>query len=450
MIAFLTGLKNTVSRTSTGRHVFIRILTAALIFCTAVFAPVAAHAASYDFDSHYLRINIPDDILVMTPDTSAIDPIWEEAGITDPSAKIKEFESMKIIAALCNPSSKQTVNVLGSVSSATAETFTLQGKTPDEVVRYMQDSLAQRDDGSVVIDVSYGGEYSGLPFYKLNLDATVSETPCNIVVYGTVVNARDIEFYQLFNPGTPIDESFLKDMLSGLEFTRLLTYEEYTSEVNASIRNLILFAVIAVAGIVGIVALAAAGRKRSAKRIKRISAALTAFRERQHSENSPDKTPVYTVSSKYDAALFDEFGIFSAWFKPNIGLILSVVLFAALAVLLFTKGYLIFSLVMFILTIVILFLNYNRCEKNKEALCKRYDVKSCPTATFRFYKEYFTVSGLITSGEFVYEQVTSVNTFRSSVYLYLSDTQVLVLRREDLGGTTVKQLKDLINSAKTK
>ncbi|MBQ3912456.1 MAG: hypothetical protein II694_05715, partial [Lachnospiraceae bacterium] len=78
----------------------------------------------------------------------------------------------------------------------------------------------------------------------------------------------------------------------------------------------------------------------------------------------------------------------------------------------------------------------------------RYDVKSCPKPTFRFYNEFFKITGLPSASEYIYGQVTAVRTWSGTLYIFLGDSQILPIRLSDLTDCTAADLKNLIRSHK--
>ena len=64
-------------------------------------------------------------------------------------------------------------------------------------------------------------------------------------------------------------------------------------------------------------------------------------------------------------------------------------------------------------------MHYSGTDKAKDALIKRYDVKSQPSPTFRFYDEFFKVTGLPSASEYIYGQVTAVRIWGGVLYIFL-------------------------------
>lgn len=430
---------------------FRRVLTVlcATLFLVAGAGSSVAEAATYTYVPQYVKINVPDDTLVMTQSTSRYDEVWAKAGITDVSGTLDDFKQMNVVASFCEPATKRTVNFIFKKTAQTTEKFSFADASDEEIISYMAPLYeAAEADGIGVTTTIHRDFNDKLPFFRIVLDATNTERPCTEIIYGTLVNGQLLQFDYYVKGSSAPDDSFAEQIVRNIEFTTLLTIDEYNEEVRQARTTLILIAGTAIIVIGGLIALSVWTRKKREKRVKTISTAMTEFRSRlRNGEIDTSVQPKYIISTGYDNDLMDEFGIFNAWFNIEYGFVLTVLLFTAILIFMVKAAHLLFALLMAVMLIVLLCIRYSQSEKQKEALSRRYNVKEKPTAVFKFYDEYFTVSGLVTAGEYIYKQVTKVRSFRSSLYIFVGDSQAFIIRKEAMENVSIADIKQLCKRA---
>ena len=428
--------------------------TLSLLFIAAAFFLIMpfsrVSAAEFTNETHYLKIGLADDVLVMTQNTPQYDEVWEKAGITDPSSTLKSFKDMGVVASFFEPSSRLTVNLITNRTSSTAETFSFASMSDSEIIDYMKNAMsASSQSETIPPEFSVVRDLNSLPFVRITLDATATDNPCSEVIYGTIVNGEMLQF-DTYKEGTgEVDESFLRTVVAGTGFTKILTPEEYEEIVHeARIKLAIIVAVFVLLIAFVIFLFIFLGKKRDAK-AKKISDSMTAFRERMAAgEIDMSVEPRYTVSTHYDEALFERYGMFRAWIRPDASFGLLIGVLVVVLVFKLMQSQLLHVLILAIFIIVLLYMHYSGTDKAKDALIKRYDVKSGPNPTFRFYDEFFKVTGLPSASEYIYGQVTGVYIWSGVLYIFLGSAQVLPIKIEDIKCCTANELKAMIKSHK--
>ena len=425
-----------------------------LLIITAAFflaVPAArASAAEYTNESHYLKIDISDDVLIMTQDTPKYDEVWTKAGVSDPSAQLDSFKGMGVIASFFEPSSGLTVNVITNRTSSTGEVFSFAQMSDDGILNYMNNAMAASSQTTTVAPVlSVNRDLNTLPLVRIYLDARTTDNPCSEVIYGTIVNGEMIQF-DTFREGTgDLDESFLQTVVRNVAVTRILTKDEYEDLVREARIKLAIIAAVFVLLIAGVIFLFIFLGKRRDRKAKAISDAMTDFRERMAAGKiDMSVEPKYTVRTHYDVPLFERFGMFRTWICPEPSFIVFIAILAVFTVFKLMQGSLLHVLILAVIIVVLLYMHYSATDKVKEALIKRYDVKAGPDPTFRFYDEFFKVTGLPSASEYIYSQVTAVRIWSGTLYIFLGSSQVLPIRIEDLTGCTAAELKKMIRSHK--
>lgn len=418
----------------------------ALLLLTAAGSPERCEAATYNYPTQYVEITVSDNVLIMTPATSKYDDVWAKAGVSDPSSMLDEFKEMGVTAAFFNPDNRLTVKFIAKRSTATAEAFSFTEKSDEEITAFMNGVVNATDADGLNVSLTVRRDLNNtVPFIRMVLDARTAQNPCSEIIYATVINGQLLQFDAFTEGVGENDDSFAEEIVKGVTFTRIMTMEDYEAELESARIKLAIISVCLICAIAGIIILSVFFRKRREKRMRSISDAMTDFRNRLHNgEINTNETPHYTFTTKYDTALMDEFGIFSAWFNPEPGFALAMIIFAVLAVAMIMENRLLYALLTIVLIIVMLYIHYSQAEKNKDALSRRYSVKEKPTAVFKFYDEYFHVSGLPTAGEYIYGQVTGIRSFGHAVYIFVGDAQALIIRKEDLGSVHISELRQLI------
>jgi len=77
----------------------------------------------------------------------------------------------------------------------------------------------------------------------------------------------------------------------------------------------------------------------------------------------------------------------------------------------------------------------------------RYDAKNKPVAQFKFYDEFFSMTGAGSMSEYSYEQVTSVRMWQNYLYLFFGTDQGVFVDKESF---TEEELVRLVTHIKSK
>lgn len=398
-----------------------------------LFMPVYSSLAStYTFESDYIEAELLDHTLVMTSETPKYSEVWAEANITDINGKLDEFRSMNIMAFFYNKDTRQSVSVIRNNTQETVDAFSFAEMSESEILKFAQTVGASSESEDIKVEVSVLNDVAEFPCFRLFIDARATENPCSEVVYGIVMNAQIFQFDSYSDGAGYPDEEYLKEIIGSFHWTRQLTREEYSEMVHEARVTLALIALGIFVVLGGLIALAVLRRSRRNKRNKAITAAMADFREKKAAGQFLGAQPDFWLSTAYDEAIFNDYATYIAWIRPALSYVISVVFLAAILILLLKADSYMYALFMFAIIVVISYLHYTQTEKIKEGLLRRYDVKSHPTATFRFYSEYFEVSGLRSAGQYIYKQITAIRSFKDSIYVYIGDDTILVIRKKDI------------------
>lgn len=394
------------------------LLVAGIIPCQSV------NAATLSYPDQYLEIEIPDNVLVMTPNTPKSDEVWQRAGVANVTAKLKEFSQMGVVAAYYNPETKLNVSFIFHRNADTIERFTFRGMSDSEIEQYVS-GLMEATGAQIDVSVFYQDSF---PFYRLEIFRDDSTATGREIIYGTMVNGQMLQFDTYNQGSSALDESFLKTVVGGIHIEREITREDYDILVQNGLRRFGLTIGCIVGFVVLLIVIAIINQRHRKRKSAQIGEALVAFRERRQSGAvSENSAPVYSAGAEYSKEAFEKLNLFTIWFKNLPQLIIIIVGCAALIWMLMNNQSILSGLALLVAGLVILYARYSMLESKGEKLMKRYTSNGIQTASYAFFEEHFEVRGLNTSSEYIYPQITEIRTFDEYIYLYLGDNQVYII-----------------------
>ena len=422
----------------------ISIFVCCLLLGTA--PSVTSLAAVLDFSAQGLTLEIGDDVLTMTPTTSKFDGVWAEAGVTDPATKLKEFQSMGVVAAFYDPQTKTTVNFISNRNTITAEQFTLAGMTDAQVEEYIGGLMQSGEDVSTEVQAI---PHETVPFFRLVIDGMSEKAKGREIIYGTIINGAMVQFDVYSETIQDIDESFLQQLVDSVVFTSILTREDYEAEAKAAARKFFIGAGIFFGVIILLIVYAIIRKNKRKHKLAAISDAVTDFRERRkNGDIDSNEAPEFIAHIELNDAAINTFGTFNTWLRVWPVLAGCTLLYLAIIWLMLSKGFPMYALLTVIAGVVLLYMHYTRLEKLKEAMKKRFRSKNKPLMTVRFYKEYFTTGGLESVSEYIYRQITAVSTYQDYIFIYTGDESAVMLTKAGVEGGKAEELIAMLKERK--
>lgn len=422
--------------------------------CILMTFTVDASAAVRSFPDYFMDIELDDDVLVMTSKTEDYDPVWVEAGISDPDDMLEQIEQMNIVAVLFDKKTESMVNIINKWTEETGNIFTFEGKTKDEVFEIASDMMTFDDtsttnsDGQpveVTYDVSVI-DHETIPFFKVNIKVNDPSQPASEVLFGGIINGHLYEIDQYLEGDGTIDESFIKKVVDNLSFTRVLTKEEYEEIQHQQTIRLIVFAVIVLLIFVALFVVARINKRRKEKKTQMISDNIQEFRKRKANGEVDIKTTIVEATGTYTVKSIEKFVLFNTWIR---NLILEIFLFALLLLIVwycFTTDSVIYAILVAVCGAVSLYFNFSNSEKLKANMMARYDAKNKPVARYRFCEEFFTMAGAGAMAEYLYDQVMSVRVYGEYIYIFFGTEQGVIIDQSSL---TDEEMTTLINHVKS-
>ncbi len=427
-----------------------KLASAAVLIMLISLIPVrAASAKDFLFSNEYISLKLPDDATVLTPATGSKSGDWEKVGVTNSKYEIERMKSQDMIAEIFYPGKTQPVSVVSSINDVTKNIFSFSGLTEAQIEEQAKKSMSVDVTGATDFDIRIVHDIGGATFFRTLMTLDNEEFPGTQLSYITVENGRMLQFALFCEKGSILDESVLEKTLEGFAFTAHITREEFDENVRSARIKLAVIVAGVIVLIAALVLLARIRKARSAKRARQITAAMSDFRERENAGKvNREAEPVYTVKTAYTGKLLDDYSFYKAWINPDISLHAVIVIFLLFAAYMLWTGNFLLALVLMVFLGSYLYINYSKTEKLKEQLGRRFDIRKHPEPTFKFYDEYFTVTGLSTAGEYLYAQVTLVSSFKNTVFIFIGDNNALMISKDDLKECTVDDLKKLIRVIK--
>ncbi len=378
------------------------------------------------YETQYLEITVPDRYVKLTQSTKDADPAWETAHIENPSQEKTQYKALNLVAAYFDPETNVTLNFISKSSSA-FNVFDISGYTDEEMIEFAKNIVPS--DESVKAEVS---TYKHPQMNMFRIEFTFEgDNEDKELTYGTIINGYLLQFSMDTKHigNVTIRDDILKEFVSGVKLTRIMTYEEY--EENQK-KGLIVIGCFFGGGILLMVLLyiiSKIGQKKRKQRVALISECLLDFRKRKQNGEVDTSKVLFEVDTDYDKKLLQTYSTYNAWFRNIKRDLIMAVLYLAIV------GYAVYlgsKLVMFIGiagAVVILYLKYSGSEKYCDNLIKRYDLKKkkVVTATYKFYNEYFTMSGIESISEYIYKQIFRVANYQGYMLLYISEENALVI-----------------------
>ena len=270
--------------------------------------------------------------------------------------------------------------------------------------------------------------------YKINLSETI-EDGISEVTYGTIVNGMGIQFSMDDSRNKEgFKEELLVDFINHVKLTTKMTREEYEARVRKTWTTIGCFFGGGILLMVILYVISKQQQKKKKRKIEDVSKKLYDFRTRKKDGKVDLSGIKYEVETEYDAKLIEAYSTFNFWFKnikKDIIMALIYVGFVGYATYLGSTFVLIVGITV---AFILLYHRFSGKEKFQDNMMKRYEIKKkkSVTAVYRFYDEFFTLSGIDSIAEFIYPQVFRLANFQGYLFLYVSDDNALVIDVEKI------------------
>lgn len=382
------------------------------------------------YPTQYLKVNYPEDSVVLDQQLPASDPAWEKAGIVNVKNQKNIFKNNGITSMFCDIPTKSLVYYITNTQD-TYETFDISSWTDERIVEYAKGlyGVANADEN---VELDFGiYNHSQTKFFTIEIEEN-GDVYTHSLIYATIINGMLIEYFINNESVGGVNREYIEKIVDCSEFTRIMTKEEYDAEVERSWHILLTVFISIVALIVLLIVLNKIYKNKRKKRNEELADKILQFRNRKQNGEVNISKILYTVESEYNSDMIDNFVNFNTWLKPIVKNLIWAAVYAFFTYLAFKSETTLTIVVAIAAGVTLLYVIYSKAEKYKENLKKQYDIKAKKKAVFRFYEEYFTMSGINSISEFIYPQITSVRRYRGYMYLYMSDSYAVMIDINDI------------------
>jgi hypothetical protein len=398
-------------------------------------------AKTEEFESMSLELSIPEDTIVLTKDTPDTDELWSKAGIIDPKTEKGTFDDMGVKAILYDPNTKTLVRLMQKTSKDSRDIYNLSLLSEEELNSFF-DKLTKTDSEDTSTKTSiekYAPSEAAMPFFRFTIELTQDNIPITEIIYGTIINGSMTAFdiYEE-NSTEPVDETFVKNLVSGTRFTKIMDKEEAKKlETQYLIRSVVMLAVFIAAIVVCIILL----KKNSKKKLvlkKTKGEELTKFyaeQKRKEEQNIKDKV-IFINRTLYDQDIIKSYFIYNEIYKKIKYWVLTAVILAGFIFLNFSGYSLVLCvIVVSLLLFILIYLNGIRIEKLVTQTIKSFDTKKGTHAIFTFYDNYLTLSGIQYISQYPYTQITELKEYKNYIFIYFGPDKAVYLSKEGFENT---------------
>ena len=378
------------------------------------------------FPMQYLEIDVPDNYIRLDTSLKDADPIWGQAEIPDAKNAKEEYEARGVVAAYFVPETHSYIYFIQKKSDEALRAFDISGYNDADLTEYAKKLLPEMENTEIKV-----GTYShpDMNMYKINVVET-TEDGISEVIYGTIVNGMGIQFSMDDSRNKEgFKEELLLDFIDHVKLTTKMTREEYEARVRKTWITIGCFFGGGILLMVILYIISKQQKKKKKKKIDTVSKKLYDFRMRRK-DGKVDLTNIkYEVETDYDAKLIEVYSTYNFWFKnikKDIIMALIYVGFVGYATYLGSTFVLIVGITV---AFILLYHRFSGKEKFQDNMMKRYEIKKkkSVTAVYRFYDEFFTLSGIDSIAEFIYPQVFKLANYQGYLLLYVSDDNALVI-----------------------
>ena len=379
-----------------------------------------------EYSMQYLEITVPDTYVKLTQSLRDGDASWEKAHIDNPSQTKDEYKTLNLVAAYFDPDSNSTINFISKSSSA-FNIFDISKYSDDEMIEFAKTIVPQDTTLSSEVGVY---KHPQMNMFKIECTFT-GDNEDKELIYGTIINGTLIQFStDTKHIGSmTLNAELLEKFVSNVHMTRIMTYEEYQENQKKGLLTIGAFFGAGILLMLILLFISKYRQKQKKKRVKAVSEDLLAFRKKKQAGEVNISEPVFEVETVYDKKLLETYTTYNSWLrniKRDLVLAAIYLLIVGYAVYLGSKVVLILGVAA---AVVIIYLRYSGAEKYLDNLIKRYDLKKKKslTATFKFYDEFFTLSGIDSISEYIYRQIFRVCNYQGYMLLYISEENALVI-----------------------
>ncbi len=393
------------------KKLFAALLT--LILCMTLCLP----ASAAEWKDEEFSFTVPEEfVYTFSRSVPMDDPSWALAGIADPSAMLKEYQEMGVLADFYTEGRKNNFKVLSKSNSTTENVFSLRDMTEAERNEFI-DKLVKTDTEGVTMEKSFV-ELDGQPFYRLQIDSVTSMGEIHELQYGTIFNGHTLTFVTYSETELSEEQVALLEK-AAFSFHALQILEKPEPEpVNAILilGLLVILIVVVVAPFVYMPLRSRREKKQKAEMAERLSAYHKA-----HEDGSGYGEVQFVNETECTKEAVRTFSKYHAYVKNLPSMLIGGILCATVVILAFFFDVTWWmKLAAVAVTVYFLYRTINMGNAVERVQQKVFGRGLSSTARYTFFEEGFRVAGIQSASVYPYFQIQSIKKHGHYLYLYYS------------------------------
>ncbi|WP_167958985.1 YcxB family protein [Anaerosporobacter faecicola] len=402
-----------------------------------------AVAKTQEYEVQDMKLELSEDVIILDHDLETSSPLWEQAGIEDVKSQKEEYNKMGVVASFYKKQTDTYINLLCKTSTKSHDIYNMSELSEDELDTFIATLMESTDENTKIQAERY--DHAQVPFYKLVINVTGSNQPITEVIYGTIVNGVSITF-DIYNPnGDTVDETFLKEVVDPLTFTKIVPREEaYRLENESKMKLIIVAVVIAIL----ILSMYIIGKKRSKEKNNRKKERIKKIEDfrvklRSNKEEGIVEKILFENNIDYDKNVLKEFIIYNRFVKHTVMYVILALLFLVILYLGISSDSSIISiLVVIALGGGFIYAQINAMNKQIEIYTKRYEKPE--NNCILFYENYFSVKKKGSVMDYPYLQIHKVSQYKEYIFVYIGSDTAIYLHKEKFTTGTVEEFLEYI------
>lgn len=415
-------------------------------FSASAFATAITEETVYIIDDIALEMVLPEGTYVFTDETSADDPMWAEAGIEDVDYVMDEFEDLYPHALITANDGETRIYIMSTETDATEGYYNLS---------YMdeEDLIALATQYNFNDDVGFGTsslyETDHIPFIELTMEITASD---GVYYYEydfyTIVNGYSVTFCQAGTEAITEDSiEYAKELIDNLTFydTYLSTDGMTNEEIRAAYIAFFVIVILIIAIIIFFIHLSSKNKHNKEFGVK-LAKNLSEFRKLRE-DNPPMLGDVlFENTTEVSDDAIKAYAQFLCYIDKRIATIFMYLLWVSAIIIMAVTGS-----QWWILAILVgamgftLYKHFTSGSTLEKSLKKSYKKIRVRTATFRFYQNEFSISGIEPGNFHPYFQITDLKESTQYIYFFFGANNVYMLDKSNFTNGEVNDFKQFIS-----
>lgn len=418
--------------------VMLAVLVAASVFCIPAFAET--EGTEFTIPQTAMTITVPEDVKILSLETTWDDPVWAELGILDTYSKGSEMLENNILAELYAFDQECVIAITKKESDFSESLYNLNNMEEKDKEEFLKGLVPFTADGSTK-GSSEWYEHEQVPFFRVDIQSSaLGDEMVYERVYGTMFNGIILSF-DLYNGSEPISEEYDALMRQLIDSAVISEFTEKPPVVivDASAISAIILLVILFVLLIGFIVYRSVSAKRDKKERKAMANRLVEYRRsKENAEDEGDGDLRFLNETMHDDAAIRVFSKYQAFRGTNLFLPIFTVTMALAAITIVMQfdisdnWWMIVALVGFVAYSV--YKSATAPVTIEKTLIRVYSKMRSRKAAFYFYDGDFRITGLQASNLYPYFQITRMVETKEYFYMYLGEGTTYFIKKDGFKG----------------